>query len=155
MQTQSAWDLSAAVAPVTVLSGGKVTTVSQGAVMGDDLWLKVSDLPAVTGWEMKPEGVCRDEACLPLKEEVASRLLQDRGGERWFNLTAFARHAGQPVSAEEGMRVWSLGTPAYERQSRAGSDLAPNFTLPDFEGKPHSLADYTGKKVFLLTWASW
>jgi hypothetical protein len=143
------------VAPITVLSGGGATTGYGGVVEGDDLWLRPADLPAATGWEIKPEGVCRDEACLPLTEDLASRLLRDHGGERWFNLTAFARHSGQPVAAEPAKRVWSFGAPAYERQRRASSNAAPTFTLPDFDGKPHSLADYAGRKVFLLTWASW
>lgn len=154
MQPESASGQSTA-APFTVLSRGAVTTVSGGVVMGKDLWLRPADLPAATGWEIKPEGVCRDEACLPLTEGLTSQLLQDHGGERWFNLTAFARHAGQPVAVERARRVWSFGALAYERQSRASSNVAPNFTLPDFDGKPHSLADYAGKKVFLLTWASW
>ena len=143
------------VGPVTVLSGGGVTTVSRGVVSGDELWLQPADLAAATGWEIKPEGVCRDDACLPLTGGLTGQVWRDDGGERWFNLTAFARHAGQPVAAERTERVWSLGAPAYERQRRATSDVAPAFTLPDFEGKPHSLADYAGKKVFLLTWASW
>ena len=143
------------VAPLSVLAGGGVTAVSRGVVDGDELWLRPADLPAATGWEIKPEGVCRGEACLPLTDSLASHLLREHGGERWFNLTAFARHAGQPVAAERTERVWSLGAPAYERQRRASSEVAPAFTLPDFEGKPHSLADYAGKKVFLLTWASW
>jgi peroxiredoxin len=32
---------------------------------------------------------------------------------------------------------------------------APDFTLPDLEGRPHALRDYRGKKVFLVSWASW
>jgi peroxiredoxin len=32
---------------------------------------------------------------------------------------------------------------------------APDFKLPDINGKPHSLSDFRGKKVFLVTWASW
>jgi peroxiredoxin len=32
---------------------------------------------------------------------------------------------------------------------------APDFTLPDMNGKLHSLSDFRGKKVLLLTWASW
>ncbi len=138
-----------------MLSSGGVTTLAHGVVSGDELWLRPADLAAATGWEIKPEGVCRDEACLPLTEGLSGQLWRDHGGERWFNLSAFARHAGQPVAAERSVRVWSLGPPAYERQRRASSDVAPAFTLPDFDGRPHSLADYAGKKVFLLTWASW
>jgi len=32
---------------------------------------------------------------------------------------------------------------------------APDFTLPDMNGKARSLSDFRGKKVLLLTWASW
>ena len=33
--------------------------------------------------------------------------------------------------------------------------MAPDFTLPDLDGKLHSLSDYRGKKVVLMSWASW
>jgi peroxiredoxin len=33
--------------------------------------------------------------------------------------------------------------------------IAPDFTLPDLEGRLHSLRDYRGRKVFLCSWASW
>ncbi|MBI3853814.1 MAG: redoxin domain-containing protein [Verrucomicrobia bacterium] len=33
--------------------------------------------------------------------------------------------------------------------------MAPDFTLPDLKGKAHSLSDFRGKKVLLITWASW
>lgn len=32
---------------------------------------------------------------------------------------------------------------------------APEFTLPDLDGKPHALADYRGKVVVLNFWATW
>jgi peroxiredoxin len=32
---------------------------------------------------------------------------------------------------------------------------APDFTLPDIDGNSHSLSDFRGKKILLLTWASW
>jgi peroxiredoxin len=32
---------------------------------------------------------------------------------------------------------------------------APDFALPDLDGKMHSLSDYRGKKVFVVSWASW
>ncbi|MDZ7750862.1 MAG: TlpA disulfide reductase family protein [Gammaproteobacteria bacterium] len=33
--------------------------------------------------------------------------------------------------------------------------VAPEFTLPDMDGEPHSLADYRGQVVLLNFWATW
>lgn len=33
-------------------------------------------------------------------------------------------------------------------------DLAPDFTLPDLEGKPHSLSDYRGRAVIVNFWSA-
>ena len=41
-----------------------------------------------------------------------------------------------------------------EEDSRIGQK-APEFTLPDFEGRPVSLAKYQGKVIVLDFWASW
>ena len=143
------------LAAVTILSGGRTTALPRGLVAGDDVWLPLPDLAPATGWELKPEGVCRDEACIPVTEVLAEQILREADGETWFNLTAFARYVEQPVAHDPDARVWSFGPPASEQQSRAATGLAPDFTLPDFAGRPHALSDYRGKKVFLLTWASW
>ena len=34
-------------------------------------------------------------------------------------------------------------------------DEAPDFTLPDAAGRLHRLSEHRGKKVLLVTWASW
>lgn len=142
---------SPALASATVLSGGKTTPVPGARIAGDDLWLPLDALTAATGWELKPEGMCRDEVCIPIPAERASELAAD--GQ--VNLTAFARLTGQPYAHDPRHAVWSFGPPSYEWQRRLDSVDAPDFTLPDFEGQPHSLSDYRGKKVFLVTWASW
>ena len=41
--------------------------------------------------------------------------------------------------------AWALGP----------GDVAPDFVLTDFNGKPMRLADYRGKLVLLNFWASW
>jgi thiol-disulfide isomerase/thioredoxin len=41
-----------------------------------------------------------------------------------------------------------------EEDSRIGQK-APEFTLPDFEGRPVSLSHYQGKVIVLDFWASW
>ena len=32
---------------------------------------------------------------------------------------------------------------------------AADFMLPDIDGNPYRLSDYRGKKVFVVSWASW
>ncbi len=51
--------------------------------------------------------------------------------------------------------VWVLAQSARDRAAALRSLEAPSFTLPDASGRLHSLADYRGKKVLLVTWASW
>ena len=44
-------------------------------------------------------------------------------------------------------------TVAVEREAKLGAE--PAFSLPDLDGKLHSLSAYRGRKVFLFCWASW
>jgi len=48
-----------------------------------------------------------------------------------------------------------LGESAQARGEALRSLEAPDFTLPDLAGRPHSLSAHRGKKVLLVTWASW
>ena len=91
--------------------------------------------------------MCRDDACVPLGNEA------QRDGR--VDLAAFWQRLGAPVLADERREVWVLGTAADERNARLAGLTAPDFTLPDLAGKPHTLAHLRGQKVFLCTWASW
>ena len=48
-----------------------------------------------------------------------------------------------------------LGVSAEERGRRLASLEAPDFTLPDLDGRLHSLSDHRGAKVFLVAYGSW
>ena len=120
----------------------------------DQLWITTGDLKRATRFEVKPQGVCRDELCFPLPKARQQDFLHKESGTSWFNLTAFAALVHQPVAHDAALETWYFGLRADQRQGLS-SLQAPDFTLPDINGKPHSLSDFRGKKVFLVTWASW
>ena len=113
----------------------------------DGLWMSASDAEKVTGWTLKPEGMCRAELCVPLPAAAV------KGKD--VDVAAFWTKLGGPVVAAEDGEVWALGAPADERNAVLEGLVAPDFTLPDLDGKPHTLSQLRGKKVFLATWASW
>lgn len=146
--------------PAALIYEGKATQLSAARIVPvtgapADLWLTLGDLTRATGFEVKPQGVCRAELCIPLPATRKSEFLQKERGVTWFNLSAFARLLHQPSAYDSALATWDFG-PRPEAQNHFVESLeAPNFTLPDVNGKMHSLADFRGKKVLLLTWASW
>jgi hypothetical protein len=113
----------------------------------DGLWMSPTDAEAVTGWSLKPEGMCRAEACVPLPASAV--------GPNEVDVAAFWKKLGGPVISSDQRDVWALGAPADERNAALEGLAAPDFTLPDVDGVPRSLSQLKGKKVFLATWASW
>ncbi len=113
----------------------------------DGLWMAAVDAERVTGWTLKPEGMCRAELCVPLPASATNGTEVD--------VEVFWKKLGAPVIASEARDVWALGAPADERNAALEGLQAPDFTLPDIDGTPRSLSQLRGKKVFLATWASW
>ena len=73
----------------------------------------------------------------------------------FFNLTAFAQKVGQPVVVDRTARVWSFGEIPLVRGEYLASRAAPDFAVADRAGRVVHLSDFRGKKVLVLTWASW
>jgi AhpC/TSA family len=138
----------------TVIYDDIVSEVAPSSTDPAQLWISTADLKRSTHFEVKPQGVCREELCFPLPKERKQEFVRRQAGVDWFNLTAFAQLVRQPVAHEPALHVWYFGQ-RVDQQQRLASLEAPNFTLPDINGKPHSLADFRGKKVLLVTWASW
>ncbi len=105
------------------------------------------DVERLTGWVLKPEGMCLDTLCMPLPSAVTA------GGK--VDLAAFWQSLGNPVLATQSADVWMLGAGADERNTSLLGLRAPDVTLPDLAGVPHTLGALRGKKVFLTTRASW
>jgi hypothetical protein len=145
----------------TVIFDGKSTElaappqIEQSAQAPNDLWLTLDDLTRATGFELKPQGMCRKELCFPLPSARRSEFLMKQGNVQWFNLSAFARMLHQPIAYDAELATWYFGPRPEAQNSFLQSLEAPDFTLPDMNGKPHSLSEFRGKKVLIVTWASW
>ena len=140
----------------TVVYDDLATAVAPAREDAGQLWITLADLARATRFEVKPQGVCRDEICIPLPKARKQEFLRKGSGKikEWFNLSAFAQLTHQAVAHDEATSTWYFGLRSDQRQWLA-SLQAPDFTLPDINGKSHSLSDFRGKKVLLLTWASW
>jgi len=125
------------------------------AATPNDLWVTLADLKRATHFELKPQGVCRDELCFPIPKARRSAFLNEQESVTWFNLSEFARLLRQPVAFDTERSVYYFGPRPEDQNGYLDSLIAPDFNLPDVNGKQHSLSDFRGKKVLLLTWASW
>jgi len=118
---------------------------------GDGLWMNRELLEEATGWNLKPEGLCKGDVCIPLDPAAHGSFLD---GEQ-VNASGLWAALDRPVAHDRSRSTWVLGEGAADRSRPLDSGEAPDFTLPDSEGKLRSLSDFRGKKVFLATWASW
>ena len=138
-----------------VIYDGVATEVTAWTGVPNDLWITPKDLTWATRFVIKPQGICRDELCFPLPKNRKAEFVAKKSGATWFNLSEFARLIKQPFANDQKNGVWYFGARAAEQNGYLASLEAPNFTLPDLNGRQHSLSDFRGKKVLLVTWASW
>jgi len=115
---------------------------------GDRVLVANADLAAATGWERKPQGMCRDELCVPLRDGAGHTA--DR-----VDLGALAVALGRPLAVDTEAGGAFLGTAAADRGERLASLQAPDFSLPDLDGEMHTLSKHRGRKVLLVVYASW
>lgn len=146
---------SAKTDAVVVLFADRVVSVERTLEDPTDLWVTADDLTKINGFAIKPEGVCWDQICIPTAGANDGELLVNRDGDQWINLTALARKLGQSYVVDRDARVWSFSAIPAARSSFLESGLAPDFELPNRAGKNVSLSQFRGKKVLIVTWASW
>lgn len=140
---------------VTILTETQTAVASGARPEGSALWLRNDELEATTGWEIKPEGICRGEVCVPLPADRAAELLREQDGESWLDVAGFARFVGQDAAHDADTGTWYFGPGPGDRAPRFDMLQAPDFELPDLQGRMHRLSDHRGKKVLLALWASW
>lgn len=106
----------------------------------------VRELARRTGWEVKPEGACRGDVCVPLPQHATS--------DGRVDARILAERLGMPLVEEPDHGLTSLGPAALG--GRALSDARmPALVLPDLDGNRFAFSSLRGRKVLLIAWASW
>jgi len=94
-------------------------------------------LAEALGWTLNPEGLCRDETCVPLLGRSVPEAL------------------GLLVVHDEEAGVAAVALSAETHHRAAATGKAPALDLHDVDGNPISFDDLSGHKRVLVTWASW
>ena len=98
------------------------------------------EFAAATGWEIKPQGACKGEVCVPL-------------GSGRFDVLAAAERLGMAVVEDGSAGLWAIG-PATIGGRALSTAEAPDLVLPDvLTGEPFRLASLREKQVLLAAWA--
>lgn len=108
--------------------------------------VRPSDFADATGWEPKPEGLCRGEVCVP-----APGALRADGT---LDVEIAASRLGMPLVHDESTGTRALG-PATVSGRSLETAAAADPTLVDRDGNPFKLSALHGRKVLLVAWSSY
>ena len=136
-----------------ILANGKTKEIFQRTDTTDALWVRMDELAAATGWQMKPQGACLGELCVPLPANKRDTWIADADGWVWFCYSEFADLIGQKYVRDGD--VWSFGSVPEVRRAGLESAIAPDFAVAERNGNRLRLSDLLGRKVVLFTWSSW
>lgn len=100
--------------------------------------ISADDFASGTGWDIKPEGACKGEMCVPLPNGYSAAHAADR--------------LGMAIVSDN-----ASGLSAFGPESLSGRALvtaqAPEVVLPDLDGNEFRLSSLRGKKVVVVAWA--
>jgi len=147
--------LQAAPIEGTVLYADRMVKIPLTLAGEADLWVTPEQITAINGYTLKPEGLCREEICIPISRKPADGFVQTKDGAELFNMSKLADKLSQPIVRDVKRYIWSFGPQGSQKAEGAAPVMAPDFALPDRQGKTVKLSDFRGKKVLLLSWASW
>ena len=139
----------------TAIAGGEAFAIETTLPDVRHLWVTPEDFTRINGFVLKPEGACLDDICIPLRQDRDGGLFVTREGQSWLNATAFADKVQQAYVVDRETGVWSFGQVPAVRKAFLESAMAPDFALRNRDGNIVRLSDFRGKKVLIITWASW
>ena len=136
------------MADLTFLDAEHGARPARGRVDGDRVLLDPASLGELTGWQLKPEGLCRDDVCVPVRDP-------DLTVDGAIDVGRFAAALARPVVIDAANAVVALGERSADRRGPIEAGVAPDFTLPQLEGGTFTFSSLGRRKKLLLAWSSW
>lgn len=106
--------------------------------------IPLSEFQQGTGWELKPQGACRGDICIPVPPSALSG--------REVEVSAMAAALNMPLVHDDSRGLTAVG-PAVVAGRQLETAEAPDLVLPDLEGRAFVLSSLRGQKVLLIAWA--
>ena len=100
--------------------------------------ISADDFAAGTGWDIKPEGACKGDVCVPLPDGYSATHAADR--------------LGMAVVRDDASGLSALGPESLSGRALVTAQ-APDVVLPDLDGNDFHLSSLRGKKVVVVAWA--
>ncbi len=111
----------------------------------ESLEIPRADFERQTGWVLKPEGACKGDRCVPLPSV-------DPAGKT-VDVRPLSEALGMPIVRDEAHGLYAIG-PESGGPMLASAEC-PEISLPDLDGKEFSISSLRGRKVVIVSWASW
>jgi peroxiredoxin len=127
---------------LTLFDGDHIGTAT--ALLTDDgPAVSPEDVHLLTGWEVKPYGLCRGEVCNPARFD---------GGPITLEALAEALHRPLAMEVSADAVVAVLGEPGGSTVS--AGQLAPDLELQSVDGETIALTG-RGRKTAVVVWSTW
>lgn len=117
---------------------------------GSPVRVTAHDFEVISGWDLRPEGLCNGDACVPVRDRPT---LEPEPGV--IDVVVAATLLDRPVVADDDARIVAVGASRDSRRRALADREAPGFTLPDLDGQPRTLAELQGRATVLVTFSSW
>ena len=131
----------------TLLWEGEALEFTQAGGAG---LISASDLERLTGWDLRDEGLCNGEACVPVRDRA--RAVPSPGV---LDLGVVVPLLDRPMVIDARSRVVSVGSTHQARRDALLHRRAPSFSLPGLDGNMHSLEALRGRLTVLVTFSTW
>lgn len=129
---------------ITVLMPDGAATVP-GRIVDGRVVVGAEHLEDAIGWELKPEGLCRGDVCVPVRDLDPTDL----------DLATVAGALGSSVLVDADSATVAVSVAAQDRKGALAGRQAPDFTLPDLDGNQHRLEEFANRRRLLIAFASW